>query len=102
MATKSQGRKLPEHYTRKARAAATFIEPYRDLSNEDRTFIVKMKLQGWFDNGEGLNDYRWTGSAESVENYANDLYIHGVPYNSINIISAGDGNFSIYASRDSG
>lgn len=106
---------LPKATTSRARSAATFIQPIpEDLRNEaarnrrtleqfdveDREWIVRIMLAGWWDNGESLQDKRFTGSAESTYNFANQPGWRDIP--TLNVVPAtAPRNFILYASRTS-
>lgn len=106
---------LPRSTTSRARSAARFIKPIpEELRDEaaanrrkleefdpaDREWIVRMMLQGWWDNGHALEDRRFTGSAESIYNFASQPGWAQIP--TINIVpSSAPRNFTLYASRTS-
>lgn len=104
MASKSKGRAaarrsaagqrvLPKATTTRARKAATILE-------QDREWVVKIKLQGWWNTGEFLRERRKGGSAESMYNYGDELVYRGVPANAINIVPTDTPRYYlIYASR---
>lgn len=96
-------RKLPASTTSRARKAASFYESHRtELESfhiDDREWIIRMMLQGWWDNGQALQDKRFTGSARSTYNFVSTkLGPFAVP--TINVVPASaPRNFTIYASR---
>ena|SRR5271154_115449 len=95
-------RQLPKATTSRARKAASFIGPFHE---DDREWVIKIKLAGWWDNGRSLDNFRRGGSAESLYRYSNEeLVPNGVPDNIINILSyrggQGNRNFSLYADHD--
>jgi hypothetical protein len=106
MASKNQGRRVAAQAARgqykpspigaKARKAATLIE-------QDREWITRIKLAGWWDNGASLQDYRHEGTAEFTYNYAVDLVDNwGVPSNLLNIVPGSQPRrYYVFAARTS-
>lgn len=96
-------RQLPRSTTGRARRAATFIGPYRDLSDANREALVKIKLADWWnDDYANTNDnYRYFGTAEDVYNYAVSAGSPDAKFISI-IPSDTHGEFFVYMTRDSG
>jgi hypothetical protein len=92
-------RQLPRSVTSRARRAATFIGP---IDPADRDAVIDIKMHGWWDNGRSLETPRFTYSASSAYNEANDLMDAGVPGNIINITQVGPRDYLLHANRWSG
>ncbi len=103
---------LPSKYQpspagKKAREAAAFIGPFHP---EDRDWIIRMKLAGWWDNGQSLNpeSRRFSDTAEATYRYADEILAPAIGSAAylINIIpyAGGTGNrsFTLYCDRTSG
>lgn len=102
-----EGTYQPSPIGAKARQAANKLKITSGIDERDRDYVARFVARGWWDNGESLGEYRRSGTAESVWNYANDLVDHGVPSNVINItpyVIPGQPvrRFNIYATRRTG